>query len=290
MCLVACLRGASASLPANVGSAVYVPGDPVVAAQLPLLGGTWLDPSNSSVQPLVVATLDSSDPFVAYMLGANASLDQFLASSEPSTHYLFASWRSPAEVAVLRTRIIARLALQPAAVQSAWQGRLHFSNGTSAPQPADGDRGLGSALGPQLAAVLLQWQTPRNVITLGASSANTFSVARLDCRYTYCSWPDQDLAFTLVKGTGTPCAPGNVTVRGAFALVQLDIADAACTPEMAAAASIKQGAKGVLLAPLATNPGALLHPLGVNPGSVQQLDQPSSMVSAHTHSVEQCAR
>ena len=258
------------TLPANVGPTVYTPGDAAVSAEIPLLRNTTyatLNPASSAFQPLVVAAIDSTDPFALHMVGADDSVSAFLGSMNGSAHYLFTAYgaRSDAAgqstIAAFFSRVTRLLALQPAAVQQQWEGRLHFTNGTIL---GDGGDGGSSVLGPDLTAALAQWQTPRNVLVPAAG----YPFPRLDCKYASCPWPDQNGEFTLVAngpnaGTGTvdPCKPGNLTVPHAYVLIQLTASS--CTAEAAAAAASKVGAAGVVIA--AAAPGALLTPVNGAP-------------------------
>jgi hypothetical protein len=122
MNLLAVLQLATSTLPATVGTDVYNPGDAVPPVTIPLLGGGWLDPSSLN-HPLVVAATDLggmyADPFIAYMLGADVSLNLFLNSDNAqtgSTHYLFTSYTSSDAIVTMQTKVAALLSKQSSAV------------------------------------------------------------------------------------------------------------------------------------------------------------------------------
>jgi hypothetical protein len=241
-----------------------------------------LNPAHGLHQPLVIAAIDSTDPFVAHMLGDADSLRGFLASMNGSTHYLFTAYSSQDTIDALSSRLSSLLKKQPAAVQAQWVGRLHFTNGTVGAVNGTSS----SVLGPDLTSALAQWQTPRNVIVPHAGN----SFPRLDCKYASCPWPGQDDAFTLVappdkRGGGgyDPCHPGNMTTKNNYLLIRLSSAGAGagCTPEEAAAAALKAGAAGVLVA--AATAADLLHPINGASGYAAMIDTASGakLVRAH---------
>lgn len=250
------------TLPANAGTAVYTPGNAVPSFAVPLFGNTTLDPASRTFQPLVIAALDSADPFVKHMLFAEDSLAGFLASMNGSAHYLFTAYNGDGSLILqLKQAMALLLSKQPPAIQQQWEGRLHFTNGTVS-ENASGE----SVLGPDLTAALAQWKTPRNMLV----PSEGYSFPRLDCKYASCPWPDQNGAFALVANRGSgPCTPSNVTVPHAYILIKL-AAGSSCTAEAAAAAAAKAGAAGVLVA--AAAPGQLLVPVAGAPIYAAMID------------------
>ena len=257
---------ARASLPATVSATVYTPGDHVSSVHIPTLGGGGLDPSNSSVQPLVIAALDARDPFFRFASNDQGSLDDFLLlGPDGNARFLFSSWGSDGvgEVGRLRARIDARL--EALSVADKWAGRLIYTNGTAE-----------EALGVEITGALTQWGSPRNTISVGHGST-IVSVPRLDCRYTFCPWPSQNQDIQLAKAENV-CSPQKYNFSSASAVLVLMSPDANCSAEQAALANIAAGADGVVVA--AADARDLVYPLGVRAAAGNQgLAKWATMVS-----------
>ena len=157
-----------------------------------------------------------------------------------------------------------------------WLGGRQGGSGRSALLSAQG------ALGAELLSVLRQWQTPRNGLGLLDTALN---VSRLDCHYTFCPWPDQDARFTLTAlpvppATAARCDAPLGNASGGFGFVQLP-PESRCTPEQVAAAAIKAGAQGVVLA---AAPGDAPRPIGNSAAADREfpegLSRAVAMVSA----------
>ena len=284
LALALALRGARGSLPATVSATVFVPGDHVPSVQIPTLAGSSVDPADARVQPLLIVSLDASDPFFRFSTSDENSLRDFLLlGPDGNAHFLFSAWGGgsggsggsegpAARLRRLRARIGARLQALPATVASKWAGRLLYTNGTAE-----------AALGPEIAGALTQWGSPRNTITVG-SGPEAVSVPRLDCRYTFCPWPSQNQALSITMADH-PCAPQkyNFSAGPTAVLVLLDSGAADfdvlnCTAEQAASANIAAGAAGVVVAPATA--GGLVYPIGVRAGAGNQgLAKWATMVS-----------
>eukprot|EP01050_Picozoa_sp_SAG11_P040458 SAG11_NODE_17595_length_514_cov_0.619277_1_plen_121_part_01 len=99
-----------ATLPANVGTRYYLPGDPTPSFSVPLLPESPTSPNaslnatvlaysegakpvlpgpRSSYFPLVVLAVRPDDPFVGYMAHAAESIDKFIAMGPSGCHFLF---------------------------------------------------------------------------------------------------------------------------------------------------------------------------------------------------------
>ena len=281
-----CFTLTSASLPASVVPVQHIPGDHISSHSIPLLDGTTLNPSNTESLPLLIFNLDSTDPFTTFLGSSPSSIDAFLHMGSHSinrTRFLFTAWQNFKDVLTLHTLFTQRLQLLPTALANKWKQKLHFTNGTSS-----------ETLGLELVTTLQQWSSPRNIIS-------PLNITRLDCKYTFCPWPEQDATFTLVASQQqqqqqqqeqqeqhapavNACADhGNMSHSNSYMFLQLPAAAStpSCTPTMAAAAAIKSGAKGVILAVDAADDG-IIPPVGNDGGSAgsQGLNVPIALVSS----------
>ena len=222
--VMTCLQRVNASLPANVGTLQFTPGDPAPSFSVPLLAEVPLS-SNATLNstqlsyseratpllpgprsdffPLLLVSIRQDDQFVDYMVRATESVDKFLNMGPSGCHFLFSVYdppghREPDQVGhvdklstySLATFIRSRVGAAKPEVAQKWSGRLHFTNGSAT-----------DALDPDLGAMLAQWRTPQNVIhfkTLGNISADLI-VSHLDVEYATGPWPSQVQSFTLAK-------------------------------------------------------------------------------------------
>lgn len=147
-------------------------------------------------------------------------------------HFLFSAHddgpdkTGAADVLALAAIIRARVDAAGPAGQ-AWAGRLHFTHGSAS-----------DSLGP-LYDLLAQWKTPQNIIQFPG-----LNVSRLDMEYATGGWPSQNEAITL---TNTPACSSTADNKS-FAFVTLEGAPLNCTASKAAAAALKAGAKGAVIA------------------------------------------
>jgi len=254
---------ALASLPGSVSPEQHIPGDYVSSVAIPCLDGSTLNPSTTN--PLLIFALNSDDPFTNFMATSPTSIDDFLRLGENSinqSHFLFSAYHQLEEVTAMKYLFIQRLSTMSTALRQKWLSRLHFTNGT-----------VSETLGSKLITTLTQWRTPLNKIM-------PLNITRLDCRYTYCPWENQNAAFKLVANTpktsspqtpSTPPAPPappapsppsatpcetifRVTDPNSYMFLQ--ITSPSCTTIDAAKLAIKAGAKGVVIAPYRTNSSA----------------------------------
>ena len=246
------LQPTRASLPASTATHQHIPHDHIATSTtIPLLNGHTINPSDPQYQPLIIFSLDSNDPFTFFLATSPSSIDDFLNMGSHSinqSHFLFTAWHSTTTIATVQALFQQRLGTLPKELALKWQTILHFTNGTTE-----------QALGTELTATLQQWSSPRNII-VGLPTTN---ISRLDCRYTFCPWPSQNLKFTLVSSMSSPASAcsdhSNISHPGSFMFVQLPPSSSTptCTPAMAAAAAIKAGAKGVVLAVDSADDGTL---------------------------------
>lgn len=188
----------------------------------------FYDAATQPSLPIVVLALDAADPFSSFMASDNSSIDAFLGDGPNGVQFLLTS-NSKNTVDKLESAVMARLKMMSTSLQASWSRHLHFANTTE-----------------NLAWVLGQWPTPRNMLSLGSGSA-ALNASRLDCEYISCPWVDQNAMWVIEDG-GEGC--DNITRHiSNYALVRLNpIKFPKCTPEVAAAQAATQGASGVLLA------------------------------------------
>jgi len=175
------------------------------------------------------------------MVTDSSSIDAFLSDGPNGVTFVLTS-STPDE---LERAVTARLRTMSPGLQESWVPSLFFSNTTGG-----------------LAAVLSQWPTPRNMVSIG-SGPMALNASRLDCQYIFCPWPSEETELEIADG-GTGCDGISRNLTGVdHALVRLNSAASNCTVQDAAAGALKAGAKGVVIA---QRPDEVLVPLGtVNP-------------------------
>lgn len=210
---------------------------------------------------LLVVADEDTDPFVAFMVNDEASIDGFLTAGPSGATVVLSSRSSSAAQAALESRITARLQLQESSVQKAWADRLYFTNG---PAP--------KAVSAELLGVLDTWHSPRNIISASAGAVN---VSRLDCRYAWGPWPSQDEELRL-SYAGDACSlsnSSNVTLASKDVLLTVSQAQN-CSIDAGIAAVIRAGAGNIVLA---QPEGSLLVPMGA---AAPESQGPNAMVTS----------
>eukprot|EP00045_Choanoeca_perplexa_P017779 m.266606 g.266606 ORF g.266606 m.266606 type:complete len:696 (-) comp17630_c0_seq13:3-2090(-) len=246
-CLVALVLALAAIDAQEVPISTPIPGSFAIPFQLPLANGSMysFDPRAIS-RPLVGFVHSEQDPFSRQVLQREDQLTAFfLQDPAPNVDVLALGVDDQSQHRVQKVLQAAVAKLQPAQ-QQFWQDRMLFANASVLAL---------NSTAPSLVTLVQQWVTLKRQITWTTHSTSE-SVDRLDGIFQYCnivewdnhspsspleSYPPGGAPLVLVDNAcGT-----TASLQGQFALVHMS--QGTCTPDQAAKAVIKQGARGVLL-------------------------------------------
>eukprot|EP00041_Stephanoeca_diplocostata_P019331 m.414820 g.414820 ORF g.414820 m.414820 type:complete len:630 (-) comp21275_c1_seq2:3608-5497(-) len=196
----------------------------------------------SDILPLLLFAIDGSDLFSRSLVEDPTSIGECLSHGPADAHYLFvlndvntSLENGGLTVQSITEAFLHALSATPSSIRNTWKNRIHIGS-----TPLQNDSSF--------AAVLNQF--PRARLTL---SFGEHSVARLDCRYQWCPWPDE-IQEIKICDAGIACADVDSSDacfshdHSTFALVQLEHAPSDCTVESAATIIQKAGAAGVIVA------------------------------------------
>mmetsp|Transcript_35166 Transcript_35166/g.101278 ORF Transcript_35166/g.101278 Transcript_35166/m.101278 type:complete len:719 (+) Transcript_35166:58-2214(+) len=158
----------------------YAPWQPAPHFAVPTLDGQLAYNGSVGASPLVAAVVDYSDPFMAYMVDDDGSVDDFLSlTPTPSAQFLFLFTR-PGQAEKLRSRIVQRMdSLQLGSeVRAQWHRQLHFGSMSLDDMREDSD------LVATLPGVLGSFRGLRKYLRYWSKKGGRFvSLPRLDCNF-----------------------------------------------------------------------------------------------------------